>query len=333
MVDRAEMTARERIQAAIAGEAIDRPPVSLWRHFPEQDQTAADLTAVTVEWQRRYGFDLVKYMPPGDYPTIDWGATSGYEGAPGGTRTTLTFPVNQPSDWPALKPLDVQQGFNGVILDAVQQTRAALPADVPLLQTIFSPLTIAMKLSHGQAIDHLRNHPDELHAGLRTITDVTAAMAEASIERGADGLFFASQCADFSLLTEAEYREFGLNYDLQVLNVLADDTLNILHLHGERPMFNLQKHYPVQILNWHDRRATPSLAEGIVSSGRCAAGGINERTVAKTSPTDAAREASEAIAATGGKHVIIAPGCVIPVATPEATIEAIVAAVHAAAEN
>ncbi len=332
MVD-AEMTPRERVIAAIAGAAVDRPPVSLWRHFPERDQTAADLTAVTVEWQRRYGFDLVKYMPPGDYPTIDWGATSRYEGSPGGTRTTLKFPVTQPADWPKLSMLDVEHGFNGVILDAVLQTRAALPSHVPLLHTVFSPLTIAMKLSQGKAIDHLREHPAELHAGLYTITNVTAAMAQSSIERGADGLFFATQCADFSLLTEAEYREFGLNYDLQVLNVLSSETINILHLHGEQPMFGLQKHYPIQIVNWHDRHAAPALSEGISQSGRCVAGGINERTIATMTSTEAAHEATDAIAVTGGQHLIVAPGCVIPVATPEANIEAVAAAVRAAAEN
>ena len=32
-------THRERIQAAIKGEIIDRPPVALWRHFPVDDQS------------------------------------------------------------------------------------------------------------------------------------------------------------------------------------------------------------------------------------------------------------------------------------------------------
>ena len=31
-------THRERIQAALQGELIDRAPVALWRHFPVDDQ-------------------------------------------------------------------------------------------------------------------------------------------------------------------------------------------------------------------------------------------------------------------------------------------------------
>lgn len=322
------MTSRERIAAAVAGEPVDRPPVSLWHHFPERDQTAADLTASTLAWQRRFEFDLVKFMPPGDYPTIDWGATSDYRGAAGGTRTTTRFPINGPGDWAKLTPLDVRQGFNGVVLDAVRRTRDGLSDDVPLLQTIFSPLTIAMKLSNGGAIEHSRAHPEALRAGLEVIAPVTAAMARASIDAGADGLFFASQCADFRLLDETEYREFGVHYDLTVLADLPDSAIVMLHLHGDAPMFDLQALYPAQILNWHDRHAQPDLPTGQRESGRCVAGGINERTIATMAPADAAAQARDAIATMQGRRLIVAPGCVIPVATPAVTVRAIVDAVR-----
>ncbi|HEV2106682.1 MAG TPA: uroporphyrinogen decarboxylase, partial [Thermomicrobiales bacterium] len=100
------MTSRERVQAAVRGEDVDRPPVGLWRHFPEQDQRAEDLAASTLTWQQQFGFDLIKFMPPGDYPIIDWGAESRFEGAPGGTRTTTRFPITGPADWTTLKPVD-----------------------------------------------------------------------------------------------------------------------------------------------------------------------------------------------------------------------------------
>src|SRR5262245_12418962 len=113
------MTSRERVNAAIAGRPVDHPPVSLWQHFPERDQTADDLTAATLDWQNRFGFDLVKFMPPGDYPIIDWGGITVYEGARGGTRTTKRFPISAPEEWSTLKPLDVRDGFNGRVIDAV----------------------------------------------------------------------------------------------------------------------------------------------------------------------------------------------------------------------
>jgi len=75
-----------RIEAAIAGQPTDRVPVALWRHFPEDDQDPARLAALTVEWQRAWDFDLVKFMPSGTYSVEDWGATSVFEGAANGAR-------------------------------------------------------------------------------------------------------------------------------------------------------------------------------------------------------------------------------------------------------
>src|SRR5262249_36637494 len=100
----------------------------------------------------------------------------------------------------------------------------------------------------------------------------------------------------------------------------------LLHLHGSRPMFDLQSEYPVQIVNWLDRRAEPSLRAGRVRSGRCVAGGINEQAIATGSAEAVAAEVQDAIAATGGRGLIVAPGCVIPIDTPAANIAAAVPA-------
>ena len=65
-----------RIGAAISGAAPDRVPVALWKHFPGDDQDAGKLAARTLEWQRTWDFDLVKFMPSGTYGVEDWGAIS-----------------------------------------------------------------------------------------------------------------------------------------------------------------------------------------------------------------------------------------------------------------
>jgi uroporphyrinogen decarboxylase len=323
------MTPRERIAAAIAGKAVDRPPMSLWQHFPERDQTPEDLTAATMAWQNRYHFDFVKYMPPGDYATIDWGLRSRYTGSTSGTRTATDIPITDPGDWKSLKPIDVSQGFNGMIVEAVRQTRKALNPDMPLLQTIFSPLTIAMKLSGGRAIEHLRAHPVLMHQALSVIRDVTSDMAAASFEAGADGMFFASQCADSSLMDDVEYREFGLTYDLPIFNATPPaGAINLVHFHGEMPMIHLLSRYPAQIVNWHDRHAGPNLAEGSRLTRKCVAGGINERTINAWSPDEIGMEVDEAIEQMNGRWLIVAPGCVIPTDTPEANVRAAIAAVR-----
>jgi uroporphyrinogen decarboxylase len=326
------LTKRERVWASYRREEVDRPPVSLWQHFPERDQTAEDLAAATAAWQAHHDFDFVKFMPPGDYVTIDWGAESRYMGALGGTRTTTRFPVSSMADWESIPAIDVERGFNRVMLDAVAAARAALPADVPLLQTIFSPLTIAMKLSDNQAVEHLTADPGKVQPALEVIADVTRSMLAKSLERGADGIFFATQCADQSVMPEATYREYALPHDLRVLRAVPRDALLMLHLHGSQPMLSLHDAMPAGMLNWHDRRVGPSLQDIQGATGRPVAGGIDEQAIASRDPADVARQATEAIDSASRGGLWVTPGCVIPIDTPSATIEATTRAVTGAAQ-
>lgn len=322
------VTSSDRLFAALAGGVVDRPPVALWRHFPEQDQTARGLAEATVRWQADFPGDFVKLMPPGDYPTIDWGLRSVFDGAPGGTRRPLFHPVTEPVDWRRLPGLDVREGFNGEMLNAVTLARRDLPADVPLLQTVFSPLTVAAKLSGDCVVAHLRDAPAMVHAGLRRIAEVTRAFAAASLEAGADGVFFATQLADRTRLNDHEYREFGVPYDLQVLDLMPSAAPLLLHLHGEAPMLGLSGRYPSGALSWHDRRSGPSLRDVAREQNRPVCGGLDEAPIAAARPEDAAAQASDAVRQMDARGVIVAPGCVIPVATPAATILAVLDAVR-----
>ena len=53
------MDKRERLQATIRGEPVDRVAVALWRHFPVDDQDPADLAGATLEWQAQYDWDFI----------------------------------------------------------------------------------------------------------------------------------------------------------------------------------------------------------------------------------------------------------------------------------
>jgi uroporphyrinogen decarboxylase len=319
-----EMTHWERIEAAINGAALDHPPVSLWRHFPDRDQTAADLAAVTFDWQARFGFDFIKLMPPGDYMTIDWGAESFYRGNSNGTRDTVRFPVNGVEDWRRITPVPINRGMTAQVIGAAGLVHDRVGASVPLLQTIFSPLTTAMKLSNGRVIDHLRERPDIVHEALRTITGVTRDIVTASFHSGASGVFFATQCARHDLLSSTEFQEFGARYDLPVIQAAEESRFTLLHIHGFEIMFDELSRYPVHALNWHDRRAFPSLIDGRAASGKCVAGGIDDQAIVTSSEMEAARQAEDALATTGGRRMMLAPGCVVPVATPLDNVTAIV---------
>ena len=80
-------THRERVEACLRGEIVDRPPVALWRHFPVDDQSAEALAQAHLAFQSVYNFDLVKVTPASSFSVVDWGVTDEWEGNTEGTRT------------------------------------------------------------------------------------------------------------------------------------------------------------------------------------------------------------------------------------------------------
>ena len=327
------MTHWERFRAALKGDEVDHVPVSLWRHFPGDDETAAGLANAMIGWQRDYDFDLVKFMPTGMYGVHDWGAQTVYNPGFRGNRILTKVGLSDPAQWPKLAQLDVTKGAYGQEIEAIRLAAAELKGSVPLFQTVFSPLTTAVKLAGDAGYAHMRLHPDLLHAGLRVITDVTVRFTQACLEAGADGIFFATQGASYRLMSEAEYREFGAAYDAQILQASRDmGKLNMLHVHGEDIMFDLMTDLPADLVNWHDRITTPTLAQAKQRFGGLLVGGIEDRTIIQTGPIDEIRaEARDAIAQTGGRRLLVGPGCVIPTNTPDAHIRAVIETVQAVA--
>ena len=322
------MTHWERIEAAIKGEAVDRPPISLWRHWPIEDDTAEGLAAATIRWQKAYDFDLVKFMPTGTFSVQDWGAETTYVHHPVGTRTVTEPGLTAADEWPRLEALDVAKGSLGRQNDAVRLTAEALADSVPILQTVFSPLTTARKLAGDRVFTHMRRQPEVLKKGLGIIAETTAHFALAALGAGAHGVFSASQCSSYRLLSEAEYREFGEPFDRVILDaVQSESRLNMVHAHGEDIMFDLLAAYPVQMMNWHDRLTWPSLAEARERFPGLLVGGINDGQTLVTGTAEAIRAEIKDALGQGNGRLMVGPQCVMSIETPDDKVQTAVDAV------
>jgi uroporphyrinogen decarboxylase len=313
---------RARLEAALSGARPDRPPLAFWRHFPVDDQTPDGLAAAHANFQRTYDLDLVKLTPESGYCLKDWGLEDVWLGATEGTRVVTRRPLIAPEDWARLPLLDPTAGQLGRALAAMRLLTTALGPETPVLMTIFNPLSQARKLiGPEQMLVHLRRHPEELHAALRTITETTRRFIEAASATGIAGIFYAVQHAQYGLLSDQEFAEFGRPYDLQVLEVARPLWLNMLHLHGLDVMFEAVADYPVQIINWHDQETPPDLAEGQRQFGGIVCGGIRrEETMVLGDPAQVVAEAAAARDATGGTRFLLGTGCVIPITTPHGNL-------------
>ena len=320
------LSARERMQACIQEDpALDRPPVALWRHFPVDDQSPDTLAAATLDFQRHYAFDLVKVTPASSFSIKDWGAEDAWEGHTEGTRRYTRRVIQKPQDWERLPLLDPSHAAHlAAQIACLRQIRSGLGADVPLLQTIFSPLAQAKNLAGGDLlIVHLRKYPEAVRKGLETIATSTRRFVEAAMQTGIDGIFYAIQHAQAGLLTLEEYRSFGLPSDLESIGPAAGLWCNLLHLHGLEVYFDLVRDLSVlfAIVNWHDRETWPSLAEARASGlPQVLCGGISQKTIVYADAGQVRLEATDAICQTGGRRLLLGTGCVVPVIAPHGNL-------------
>ena len=239
----------ERVRAALRCEPVDHPPYGFWTHFPLTDLDPAALAHETIRFARELDLDFVKTMPNGQFCTEDWGTVSDFsEIAQGGVAKILKAAIESPEDWLRIGRLDVRTGAFGRELEHLRRVCDALSNERPVLATAFSPITIAQKLAGSAYRQHLESHPELVKTALANIAATLADFVEAALDIGCCGIFFATQESSTRVISEANYREFGVPYDEVVIESAQTGWFNVIHMHGEDVMFELLKDYSVTAL-------------------------------------------------------------------------------------
>lgn len=121
----------------------------------------------------------------------------------------IKTPINAYEDWSNLPLLELETASAlQRELDHLEHLLNLVDGEVPVIMTVFSPLTTAAKLAKGQLINHLKQ--DEhgyIHQALDRISESTAALAHKAIELGAAGVYFASQISSHDKASEEIYVE------------------------------------------------------------------------------------------------------------------------------
>jgi uroporphyrinogen decarboxylase len=338
-----EMSSLERVHAALSHETMDRVPISAmgWTigamaggyTTEEYAKDGEKMGRGQVNFCRETGIDLL-------HPTSDvgqmaegWGVKMIYK--KGLTPMLGEFAIDEPEKWERMEPLDpMKEGRMRVTIEAVTYIREQLP-DISIMPYIPSPLTSSthVRAMEEVMIDILLN-PDLLHKGLEVITETTIDYIDLVMEAGADGVLFAPTRASAEITTEDQYREFGAVYDHEVLKALKrQDGMNILHVCGVEPMFQMLADYPnANGINWWDRGSNLDLAEAKQKWGAsiCLVGGLdqtNELLYGADEEIEVQTKDALENAFADGTGFILAPGCEI---SPENSFDRIRAAVRAA---
>jgi uroporphyrinogen decarboxylase len=325
------MNGRARVKAALGMTVADRPPVGAWGHTYREEWSPEQLAAITVERARKFGWDFVKFQPRATCFAEAFG--SKYHAA----NHKLKGPVLDEAAVPDLdswgsvalrnrKALDDQAVSIGIVA-------RELGPSVPVIQTVFSPITIGGYLvgkSKSRIVRELRKHPEMVRPALERIADGLVEFIEKSVAAGAAGVFYAiSGYASKDAMPDAVYRELVLPLDMRVLRRLPKGAwFNVLHLCGSNLNFELAKEMPVQAVSWSiHNQGNPSLAEGRRISGLPVMGGLGQRaSLLYGPPSEVDAEAKRAMADAGRSGLLLAPGCSVPPRARDANLAAIAAA-------
>jgi uroporphyrinogen decarboxylase len=312
----------------------DRPPVGAWGHTYKEEWSASDLAEITVERARKFGWDFVKFQPRASTFAEAFGSV--YQ--PSGHRMRAPIMIE-----PAVPDLDswsrvavrAPEVFDQQV-ESIGMVARELGRGVPVIQTVFNPITVGGYLvgkSQSRVVRELRAHPEIVGPALQRIATGLVDFSRRSVEAGAAGIFYAiSGYAGRGVMKEDAYRDLVLPYDVAVLNELPKEAwFNVLHMCGSNLNFALARDLPTHAVSWSiHNQGNPSLAEGREIAGRAVMGGLSQRSSLIYGPeSKIEEEVRAAIEDTGGRGLLIAPGCSVPPRVRDANLKAVMSAVAA----
>ncbi|MBI3474067.1 MAG: hypothetical protein HY013_22145 [Candidatus Solibacter usitatus] len=281
----ARLSSRERLDRALRGEDLDRPPFTYWYHFLDDKLPGERHAQSTLDFQRKFRTDLVKVMSDYAYPK------------PAGP-------------WHALRA--VENPFPQQIR-ALELIRDGLAGSKHFVETIFNPWNVAEKLSSKEEVLKLKaEKPQALLDALEAIARSEANHARRAVAAGASGIFLAIANAQDGILSRADYARFSQPFDKLVLDAVASAPLNVLHLHGDKVYLDLfYKGWPAAAINYSRHGTGVPIQRVRDKYTGVLMGGIDEANYRKLSRADLKRQWEEARQA-AGKRFILSPGCSVP---------------------
>ena len=334
------LSKRERVDAALQGEIVDRVPVSAWRHFIPEELNPDLLAQASLRHFNEFDWDWLKVNPRATYYAEAWGNRYDYKQYDVVLPRLVEGPLNTPADLEKIGEVDPTGGVFAEQLDLIRRIKAGIQG-AHFVQTVFTPLSVlaflaarprvggmeaASEAQYDGVRQLIRANPQGVHYALQNIAATLAKYAAAVVDAGASGLFFAIvKLARKDILTREEFAEFGQPYDLQVLKAVQGAPFNLLHICGPQAYFELANQYPVHAVNWAAiGQQNPGVAEALQATHKALIGGVDELGALQSGSPDAViEEALAAIRATGGRRLLLSPGCGTSMNVPTANLIAL----------
>src|SRR5512133_1678548 len=136
-----QLTKRERVEAALKGEAVDRVPISAWQHFLPAERQPETLAEASLNHFHTFDWDWLKVNPRATYYAEAWGNRYNYNEYTGVLPKLESSPLQVPSDLEKIHEVSGTQGVFAEQLKLIQLIKAGI-GNAHFIQTVFSPLSV-----------------------------------------------------------------------------------------------------------------------------------------------------------------------------------------------
>lgn len=323
-----EMTKRERVMAAIKGEEVDKVPASFWGHNHLAEHSAKTLAPYLLDQNLKFDWDFIKVNLSYASYVEPWGNKYRFDAEKG--PQLEYYPIKDASDLRKLERLDPTKGMLADQVEISRYLAEAVKREVPIIHTIFSPLSVVARLCGGiaktpteaSAVQKLMaESPEELIEGLQAITSTLVDYARELIRAGADGIFFATTVWSGDTLTKEQFETFGKPYDLAIYKAAAEEgaTFNMSHLCRENIMLeDMTAGFPTHVISYDSLSPrNPSLKEAMSRTDKTLCSGVGGATLLEGPVEAISAQVRAALGETGGRRLILGPDCVVPPNTPD----------------
>jgi uroporphyrinogen decarboxylase len=176
----------------------------------------------------------------------------------------------------------------------------------------------------------LKEDREAVKAALNAIAETMADFSAKCLQAGAHGIFLSvrDDWVERKENEDVRYADLVRPSDAKVLDAVQGAPFNFLHMCGKPLNFLEFGEFPVQVVNWADRAAGPSIAYARDRVKPAIAGGVdNLSTMPNGTPEDCANEVKDALRQAKDRPIMITPGCTYdPNVVPAENLKAIVAA-------
>lgn len=298
------MTKKERVMAAIDGRPVDRVPSGFWLHFPEDCFYGDAAVEAHLDFFQKTGTDIQKIMNENLVP--------------------CDIPIQKAADWKNLKPFHRQSPFIVNQVEIIQRILDKTGGEGLTLATVHGIVASAWHARGGSAgyetgggllAAHLREDPQAVAYGWSVIGEGLAILAEACLEAGADGIYYAALGGEEYLFTDEEFETFIKPHDLKILEAAKGSRYNLLHICKDRLRLERYRDYPCAAVNWGVYEQNLSLLEGAaLFKDRAILGGLDDRSgvLVDGSEEEIRQAVRKVLGQMQGRRFVLGADCTLP---------------------